>query len=100
MSTQTSIEIGSLIARAPGIKNGSPHIVGTGVLVRTIAGLYQQGLLPEEIASEFGHLNLAQVYAALAYYHANREAMDAEITEEEVEAARLEHEHCSKLEKR
>jgi uncharacterized protein (DUF433 family) len=30
------------------------------------------GLSAEEIGDEFGHLSLAQVYAALAYYHANR----------------------------
>jgi len=27
--------------------------------------------MPEEIAERIGHLSLAQVYAALAYYHAN-----------------------------
>jgi len=30
------------------------------------------GLIPEEIARKFGHLSLAQVHAALAYYHANQ----------------------------
>jgi hypothetical protein len=30
------------------------------------------GLIPEEIARKFGHLSLAQVHAALAYYHANK----------------------------
>ena len=39
-----------------------------------------------------GHLSLAQVYAALTYYHANRESIDAEIAAEELEADRLEHE--------
>ena len=39
--------------------------------VRTIAGRYKLGLTPEEIADEMG-LNLAQVYATLAYYHLNQ----------------------------
>jgi len=30
------------------------------------------GLIPEEIVRKFGHLSLAQVHAALAYYHATR----------------------------
>ena len=39
---------------------------------------------------------LAQVYAALAYYHANREAIDAEIAADEAEADRLEQEYLQK----
>jgi uncharacterized protein (DUF433 family) len=35
------------------------------------------GLIPEEIAGKFGHLSLAQVHAALAYYYANRTEIDA-----------------------
>jgi hypothetical protein len=36
---------------------------------------------------------LAQVYAVLAYYHANRDAIDADLAAEETEADRLEREH-------
>ena len=39
-----------------------------------------------------GHLSPAQVYAALTYYHANREEIEADIAAEEVEAERLERE--------
>jgi hypothetical protein len=39
---------------------------------------------------------LAQVYAALAYYHANREEMEAQMAAEEVESERLEQEHVRK----
>jgi uncharacterized protein (DUF433 family) len=56
-------------------------------------GWYKLGLSPEEIVAEIPHLTLAQVYAALAYYHANREEVEANITAEEVEAERLEREH-------
>jgi uncharacterized protein (DUF433 family) len=88
-----TIEIGSLITRTPGIRGGRPRIAGTGVSVRRIVVLYQQGLAPEEITAEIPHLTLAQVYAALAYYHANREEMDSDIAAEEAEASRLEAEH-------
>ena len=42
------------------------------------------GQLPEEIADQYGHLSLAQVYAALAYYHANRQEVEADLAQEEV----------------
>jgi uncharacterized protein (DUF433 family) len=87
-----TVEIGSLITRTPGIVGGRPRIAGTRISVRQIVILYQQGLTPEEITLDYPHLTLAQVYAALAYYHANREAMDVEIAAEEAVATRLEQE--------
>lgn len=82
-----------MISRTPGIKGGTPHIAGTGVTVRTIVRWYQLGLTPEEIAADYPHLQLAQVYSALAYYHANRAEMDAHMAAEEAESDRLEEEH-------
>jgi len=96
MSGSAVVEIGSLISRTPGIKRGTPHIAGTGVTVRTIVRWYKLGMSPEEIAAEYSHLELAQVYAALAYYHANREEMEAQMAAEEVESERLEQEHVRK----
>jgi uncharacterized protein (DUF433 family) len=86
-------EIGSLISRRPDIHGGRPCIAGTGVSVRRIAQWYNMGLVPEEIVRKFGHLSLAQVHAALAYYHANRAEIDADIEAEEQAAAALEHQH-------
>ena len=74
---------------------GRPRIAGTGVSVRRIAGWYKLGMAPEEIADNYGHNSVAQVHAALAYYLANQEAMDAEMAAEEAEADRLEQEHRS-----
>lgn len=93
MSTTAPVEIGAMISRTPGIKGGTPHIAGTGVTVRTIVRWYQLGLTPEEIAADYPHLQLAQVYSALAYYHANRAEMDAHMAAEEAESDRLEEEH-------
>ena len=87
MSTMT--DIGTLIAQTTGICGGRPRIAGTGVSVRRVAGWYKMGRSPEEIAAQYGHLTLSQVYAALTYYHANREAIDAELAEEEAEYDRL-----------
>ena len=89
----TGIDIGTLIVRTAEMRGGRPRVAGTGVTVRRIVGWYKLGLSPEEITSEIPHLTLAQVYAALAYYHANREEVEADITAEEVEVERLEREH-------
>lgn len=78
-----SVEIGTLIERDPAIRGGRPKIAGTGITVRRIVGWYQAGMTSEEIALEYPHLNLAQVHAALAYYHANREEIEDDIAQEE-----------------
>jgi len=86
---QDVVEIGELITRTPGLKGGRPHIAGTGVTVKRIAGWHRLGMEPERIAAQYGHLTLAQVHAALAYYYANREAIDADLNEEAAEYERL-----------
>jgi len=96
MSAPTTVEIGSMITRTPGIKRGTPHIAGTGVTVRTIVRWNRSGLLPEEIALRIGHVSLAQVHAALAFYYANQETMDREMAEEEAESDRIEREHLAR----
>ena len=85
--------IGTFIVQTPEIRGGRPRVAGTGVTVRRIVGWYKLGLSPEEIAERVSHLSLAPIYAALAYYHANREEIEADITAEEVEAERLEQEN-------
>jgi uncharacterized protein (DUF433 family) len=87
------VDIGTLITQSPEIRGGRPRIAGTGVTVERIVGWYKLGLRAEEIATEIGHLSLAQVYAALAYYHANQEEMDAAIEAEAQEADDLERQH-------
>ncbi len=78
-----TIDIGTLIARSPDFRQNEPHIAGTGVSVKRLVGWYQMGATPEEIAADYDHLTLAQVYAALAYYFANRLEIDALLAEEE-----------------
>ncbi len=80
----TTVDIGTLIVRSPEIRKGEPRIAGTGVTVKPIVGWYKLGFSPEEIADKFGHLSLAQVYAALTYYHANRDEIETALAEEEV----------------
>jgi hypothetical protein len=44
---------------------------------------------PEEIAAQYGHVTLAQVHAALAFYYANRQEIDADLADEAAEYDRL-----------
>lgn len=83
------IDIGTLIERRAELRGGRPIVAGTGVSVHRIAGWYRLGLSPEEIAENYGHLSLAQVHAALAYYHANREEIEGYLRDEEAEEDRL-----------
>jgi uncharacterized protein (DUF433 family) len=86
----TVIDIGSLIVHSDNIRGNRPRVAGTGVTVRRIVGWYKLGLTPEEISTEVPHLSLAQVYAALTYYHANRDEIEADIGAEDAEAKHLE----------
>jgi uncharacterized protein (DUF433 family) len=89
----TVTEIGSLISRRPEIRCGRPCVAGTGVSVRRIAQWHNMGLIPEEIVRKFGHLSLAQVHAALAYYYANQAEIDADLEAEAQETEALEAQH-------
>ncbi len=89
----TVSNIGSMIYSQPGLHGGRPCISGTGVTVRRIAVLHNTGEAPEEIAANFGHLSLAQVHAALAYYYANKAEMDADLEAEEREYDALAEQH-------
>lgn len=88
-----AIDIGTLIARDSNIRNGRPRIAGTGVTVRRIVVWYKMGLAPEEIADQFEHITLAQVYAALAYYHSNQQEIEQDLAREEAEATAFENEY-------
>ncbi len=86
--TATIIEIGTLITRDPNLRNGIPIIAGTATSVQRIVVLYKQGNSAEEIAADLDHLTLAQVYAALTYYHANRAEIEADLAAEQAEYER------------
>jgi uncharacterized protein (DUF433 family) len=91
----TMIEVGSLIERRPGVRSGRPCLAGTGVTVHRVVGWYKLGMSPEEIVDNYGHISLAQVHAALAYYHANREQIDADLAAELAQEAELARQYRS-----
>ncbi|MBE9051508.1 DUF433 domain-containing protein [Nostocales cyanobacterium LEGE 11386] len=79
---QTITDIGTLIVRTPKTLGGRPRVAGTRISVQRIAAWYKMGLNAEEIVERMGNVNLVQVYAALTYYHANREEIEAYISAE------------------
>jgi uncharacterized protein (DUF433 family) len=85
----TLTDIGTLIIRDPHLRDGIPIVAGTATSVQRIAVLYKQGNSGEEIAADLDHLTLAQVYAALTYYHANRAEIEADLVAEQAEYERL-----------
>jgi uncharacterized protein (DUF433 family) len=78
-------DIGKLISRSSDIWHGLPVITGTRITVMGIVSLHLlDGMTAQDIARD-KNLTLAQVYAALAYYYANRQQMDKEIALEQAE---------------
>lgn len=91
MATVT-VDIGNLIVHDAAIRGGRPCIAGTGVTVQRIVSWYMLGLNPEEIADRIGHLSLAQVHAALAYYYANRQTIEMAMAADQVVGDQAEQE--------
>lgn len=65
------------IENTPEVCGGKPRLAGRRITVQHIAVEHERlGLSVDEIASEHD-LELAEVYAALAYYHDHRVEIDA-----------------------
>lgn len=58
--------------------------------MRRIAADYKMGCSAEEILERIPHLTLAQVYAALTYYHANKTEIETDLAMQQAEAEQLE----------
>ena len=75
----TATDIGTLIVRNTEICGSRTCIEGSRITVRHIVIDYRSGMTPEEMLEDKPHLSLAKIYAALAYYHANKAEIDADI---------------------
>jgi uncharacterized protein (DUF433 family) len=81
---------GAHIVTTPGHCGGKPHIAGHRIKVQHVAVWHErQGKSPDEIVAEHPGLTLADVYAALVYYHDHREELDADIQADEQFASGL-----------
>jgi uncharacterized protein (DUF433 family) len=74
----------------PGYAGGKPHIAGHRIKVQHVAVWHERlGQSAEEIAGTHPGITLAEVYAALAYYHSHRSEIDADIRADEAFVAGL-----------
>jgi uncharacterized protein (DUF433 family) len=74
---------------SPGVAGGKPRITGHRITAQDIALWHERlDLSADEIATEYG-LSLAEVYAALGYYHDRREEIDRAIRSAESFIAEL-----------
>jgi uncharacterized protein (DUF433 family) len=75
--------VGEYIGVKPGFCGGKPHILGHRIKVQHIAVWHERtGMTAEEIVVTYPTLTLPAVYAALAYYHSHRQAIDGDIEED------------------
>ncbi|MCX7044419.1 MAG: DUF433 domain-containing protein [Candidatus Sumerlaeota bacterium] len=66
------------IARVEGVCGGEAVIEGTRIAVWHIVSYYYKlGMSVEDILAEWTYLTASQVFSALAYYHDNKDEIDA-----------------------
>ena len=65
------------------LANGAARVVGTRVPLELVLSAHKQGMRPEEIVECYSTLELADVYAVIAYYLRNTEEMEAYLREAE-----------------
>jgi uncharacterized protein (DUF433 family) len=71
------------IVSTPDTCGGKPRIAGSRIQVKHVVVMHErQGMTPEQIVSEYPHLTLGGIDAALAYYRVHREDVDADIRAE------------------
>jgi uncharacterized protein (DUF433 family) len=71
MTASASVEH---IESSPGVRSGRPCIRGTRIAVQDIVIWHEyHGQSPSRIVADFPRLSLADVHAALAYYHDHRD---------------------------
>ena len=76
--------LGEMIVRTPGVLGGKPCLQGHRVGVHRVAGWWKLGLSVEEIGERLSTLTPAEIHAALAYYHLNREEIESYLEEERI----------------
>jgi uncharacterized protein (DUF433 family) len=77
---------------------GIASVIGSRVKVmHLIASQRANGWSAEQLCAEYPHLQPAQVYAALAYYHANKSEVDRQIDESVRFAEEMRGKHPNKL---
>jgi uncharacterized protein (DUF433 family) len=88
------------IVKTPGVRGGKARIEGTRLCVLDVVYEHRSGLTPEQIHVQYPDLNLAQIHAALSYYYANTEEIEAEIERDREWEEGFEHRKAEHLARR
>ena len=82
----------------PGVCGGKARIAGHRIRVQDVAIWHEyQGLSPDEIVAQYPQITLADVYAALSYYHDHRDEIHRQMEEAEKLVDRLKKDNPSRL---
>lgn len=96
----TVATIAEHIERTPGTCGGKPRIAGSRIRVQDIVIWHEhQGQGPHEIVAGHPGLTLADVYAALAYYHDHEDEIRELIRQEDEIFAELQRQQPSIIDK-
>lgn len=86
------------IEASPGLAGGRPRIAGTRVRIQDIVACHEfQGMTPDQIVAGYPHITLADVYAALTYYHDNRDEIQGHMKADEEFVARFKADQRARL---
>jgi uncharacterized protein (DUF433 family) len=85
MATSAVTDISTLLESRDGVLGGRLCLKGTRISVHNVGGYYREGISAEEMAANNPDLSPALFHAAVAFYLANKDRIDAEIDEERQE---------------
>jgi uncharacterized protein (DUF433 family) len=89
-TTPAAPSLAEFIVKTPGVCSGQPRIAGTRIKVKHVyTWVEQMGMTPAQVVSEYPHLTMAQVHAALAYYWSHPDEIHQDIENEEKLVAEL-----------
>jgi uncharacterized protein (DUF433 family) len=81
--------LNALLVTRRGYRGGRPCLRGTGMTVHSVAAAYLLGFSAEEICNQNPDLDPSLFYAALAYFLANRQQIEAELEADRIEGDKL-----------
>jgi uncharacterized protein (DUF433 family) len=85
----------------PGVCGGKPRIAGHRIRVQDVVVWHEQmGMSPDEIVSRYPTITLADVYAALTYYHDHLEEIRQQMRESEAFVQELQAKIPSKVQQK
>jgi uncharacterized protein (DUF433 family) len=81
MTTPTTVDIGTLISSTPNVYGGRPRLARSGFPIIQLVADYHSGMRVADFLAAYSQLDEESVYAGIAYYLANRDALDSELAD-------------------